>query len=192
MKLVTLICYWHCCYTQRRRLGLVDRVTYSRSRGLVESKLSLCFPFPPLLHHIASLLHQERSVWACSGGGCLCDKRNVTVSINPDISLLFNLKLLRDVHSCTWSFPSWLALLPLLGTGNWHVLVATQWCIEIFSSHHFFLFMYFIEVSLIYNVVLISAVQASDSVRHTSTFFFRFFSIIIYHRILNLVPCALQ
>ena len=38
---------------------------------------------------------------------------------------------------------------------------------------------YFIEVSLIYSVVLISVVQQSDS-------------IVVYHRILNTVPCAMQ
>ena len=47
---------------------------------------------------------------------------------------------------------------------------------------------YFIEVELICCVVLISAVQESDSVIHMHTFF----SIMVYHRILNRVPCALQ
>ena len=55
----------------------------------------------------------------------------------------------------------------------------------------FFKKLYFIEVSLVYNVVLISAVQQSDSVILTYTFFFIFFSIMIYHRILNIVPCAI-
>ena len=27
---------------------------------------------------------------------------------------------------------------------------------------------------------------------HTHTFFFIFFSILVYHRILNIVPCAIQ
>ena len=44
---------------------------------------------------------------------------------------------------------------------------------------------YFIQVYLIYSVVLISAVQKSDSVTH----FFILFSIMIYHRILNIIPC---
>ena len=41
---------------------------------------------------------------------------------------------------------------------------------------------------LIYNVVLISAVQHSDSVIHIYTFFFTLFSIMVYPRLLNIVP----
>ena len=41
------------------------------------------------------------------------------------------------------------------------------------------------EVQLIYNVVLITAVQQSDSVIHIHSFFKIFFSIIVQHRILN-------
>ena len=42
--------------------------------------------------------------------------------------------------------------------------------------------------------MLISTVQQSDSVIHiyTYTFFFIFFSIVVYHRIVNIVPCAVQ
>ena len=49
----------------------------------------------------------------------------------------------------------------------------------------------FIEVELIYNAV-ISAVQQSDSVIQTYTFFFIFFSMMIYPRILDIVACAIQ
>ena len=66
----------------------------------------------------------------------------------------------------------------------------------------------FIEVQLIYNVVLVSGVQQSDSVictcmcvyiyththTHTHThisFCFRFFSHIDYYKILSIVPCAI-
>ena len=56
----------------------------------------------------------------------------------------------------------------------------------------FLILFYFIEVQLTYNVVFISAVQQSDSVIHIYTFFFIFFSIIFYHRILDIVPCAIQ
>ena len=59
----------------------------------------------------------------------------------------------------------------------------------------FFLFLkknYFIEVELVYNVVLISGVQQSDSVIHICTFFFIFFSVMVHHRILNIVPCAIS
>ena len=54
------------------------------------------------------------------------------------------------------------------------------------------LFLFLSEVQLIYNVVLISAIQQSDSVIHTYIFFFIFFSITVYHRVLNIVPCAIQ
>ena len=50
----------------------------------------------------------------------------------------------------------------------------------------------FIEVLLVYNVVLVSGVQRSNSVIHIYTFFFRFFSIMVYHKMLNIVACALQ
>ena len=46
---------------------------------------------------------------------------------------------------------------------------------------------------MLYNVVLISAVQQSDSVIHIYAFFLEiFFSILVYRRILNKVPCAIQ
>ena len=46
---------------------------------------------------------------------------------------------------------------------------------------------------MIYNVVAISAIQQSDSVIHIYTFFFKiFFSIMVDHRILNIVPYAIQ
>ena len=40
--------------------------------------------------------------------------------------------------------------------------------------------------------MLISAVQHSDSVIHRYTFFFIFFSIMVYHRILNIVACDMR
>ena len=53
--------------------------------------------------------------------------------------------------------------------------------------------MYFIEVQLIYNITLISAVEQSDSVSHMYIYIlFHIFCIMIYHRILNIVPCAIQ
>ena len=55
-----------------------------------------------------------------------------------------------------------------------------------------FIIIYFIEVQLIDSVVLTSAVQPSDSVVHRYTFSFAFFSMMAYHRILNIVPCAVQ
>ena len=47
---------------------------------------------------------------------------------------------------------------------------------------------YFIKVYLIYDVVLISVVQQSDSVIQIHISSFRFFSIIAYYRILNIIP----
>ena len=41
-------------------------------------------------------------------------------------------------------------------------------------------------------VVLITAMPESDSVIHTYLFFFTFFSIRVYHSIVNIVPCAIQ
>ena len=51
-----------------------------------------------------------------------------------------------------------------------------------------------IELQLIYNIMLVSSVQDRDSVIHTyvSPFFFRFFSLIGYYKILSIVPCAIQ
>ena len=45
---------------------------------------------------------------------------------------------------------------------------------------------------MINNVVLVSGVQQSDSVISISVFFFRFFSIVGYYKILNIAPCAIQ
>ena len=52
-------------------------------------------------------------------------------------------------------------------------------------------------MSLTYNAMLISTVQQNDSVIYILyiyiyTFFVTFFSILVYHRILNIVPCAIQ
>ena len=48
-----------------------------------------------------------------------------------------------------------------------------------------FIFFNVIEVELVYNVVLISAVQQNESVIHMYCFIF--FSIVVYHRILTIV-----
>ena len=55
-----------------------------------------------------------------------------------------------------------------------------------------FLKFYLIDIWLIYNVVLISAVQQSDSVMHTYTFFFYILFHMVHHRILNIVPCVME
>ena len=67
--------------------------------------------------------------------------------------------------------------------------------ISVLSSLHALLLLllfFLIEVWLIYNVVLISAVQQSESVIHIYTFFFIFFSIMVYPRTLNIVHCTTQ
>ena len=46
------------------------------------------------------------------------------------------------------------------------------------------------EVKSIYDVALISPIYRR--VTQLYTFFFIFFSIMVYHRILNIVPCAIQ
>ena len=51
---------------------------------------------------------------------------------------------------------------------------------------------FLIEEQLIYNVVLISSVQCSDSVSYTYIFFGRFFSITGCYKILQIVPCTIQ
>ena len=43
---------------------------------------------------------------------------------------------------------------------------------------------------MLYNVVLVSAVQRSDSSSHIVSFIV--FSVMIYHRILNIAPCAIE
>ena len=54
-------------------------------------------------------------------------------------------------------------------------------------------FFFFIEVELIYNVVLVSGIWHSDSDVSLSMYFFsRFFSLIGYLKILDIVPCATQ
>ena len=55
-----------------------------------------------------------------------------------------------------------------------------------FFSRYFFLNEIFIKAWLFYNVVLVSSVQQSDSTIHI--FFFIFFSIVSYCKVLNTVP----
>ena len=51
---------------------------------------------------------------------------------------------------------------------------------------------YCVGAQLVYYAVLISAVQQSASLKHVGTFCFIFFSIVVYHRLLNTVACATQ
>ena len=67
-------------------------------------------------------------------------------------------------------------------------------------KHHFlwwcFMFIIFLLNLILqkYNVqcCLISAGEQSDWVVNIYTLFFIFFSIMVYHRMLNIVPCAIQ
>ena len=63
------------------------------------------------------------------------------------------------------------------------------------SQSYFVLKICFIEELLIYNVVSISVVQPSDAATPTHThiyIFFFIFPIMVYHRVLNTVPYAIQ
>ena len=93
-------------------------------------------------------------------------------------------------------------LLSESGQNKWSFLVCTL-CVcvstspqpkyrELYISGDRIVFIYFIELLLIYNFILISAVQQYDLVIHIHTFFFIFFSIMVYQKILNIVPCAIQ
>ena len=73
------------------------------------------------------------------------------------------------------------------------------WCSDKFTLSpraekrvFFKLINFLVEVQLIYNIVLVSGVQHSDSVIHIYIFFFRSFSLICYYKILSIVPCAIQ
>ena len=58
-----------------------------------------------------------------------------------------------------------------------------------FDGGHLYIFKkIFIRVQLIYNIVLVSDVQQSESVIHIHTFFLRFFSYIGHYRVLSRVP----
>ena len=48
----------------------------------------------------------------------------------------------------------------------------------------------FIEIQLLYNAVLISVVHKNYSVMRIYTYIF--FFTMVYHRILNIIPCAIQ
>ena len=74
-------------------------------------------------------------------------------------------------------------------------MIMIVFCLFCFSLGEINLFIYnlfFIEVWLNYNVVVITTVQQSDSITHIYIVFFIFLSIMVYHRIWNIVPCALQ
>ena len=45
--------------------------------------------------------------------------------------------------------------------------------------------LFYSSIYLIYNIVLVSGIRQSNSV----IYFFRLFSIVVYYKILNIVPC---
>ena len=78
-----------------------------------------------------------------------------------------------------------------------------EWtCNSDLEGHRFYFSLFFIEVQLIYNVGLISAMQPSDSGVYTHTcvcvcvciytLFKTLFSTVVYYKILKIVPCAIQ
>ena len=70
---------------------------------------------------------------------------------------------------------------------------AVSFFFSFFAFCLLFFFLIFIRVELIYNVVLVSAVQQSESVIHiTISTLFRFFPHIGHYRVLSRVPCAIQ
>ena len=60
------------------------------------------------------------------------------------------------------------------------------------NTYFFLFFKKFVEMQLVYNVVLISAAQQSNAGIHIYMLFFIFFSIMVYHRLLNTISCAIQ
>ena len=65
-----------------------------------------------------------------------------------------------------------------------------SFCIAKWTSHTYtyipLLFFFEIELLLIYNVTFLMY----SKVIHISVYFFRFFSIIVYYKLLNIVPCV--
>ena len=67
-------------------------------------------------------------------------------------------------------------------------------CLFVFTIYSSIFFKKNIEVQLIYNIVLVSAVQKIDSVLHIYIYihFLILFSLMVCHKILNIIPCAIQ
>ena len=81
----------------------------------------------------------------------------------------------------------------IISNMRWHFI----YTIVQFHPLRFFFFYFFIEVQLIYNVVLVSGVQQSDPVLYMYAYvyiyiFFRFFSIVGYYKILKIVLCTIE
>ena len=98
----------------------------------------------------------------------------------------FTLIVTTDIFAFISALSLVLSLCPTFSMFHPHFLMKFRT-----NETHHFLKIYFTEVQLIYNVVLIPAVQQIDSVIHIYTFFFIFFSIMVYHRILNIVRTLL-
>ena len=64
-------------------------------------------------------------------------------------------------------------------------------CANLYIIHRF-LKMYFLEVKLSYNVVLVYAVQQSDSLLHIHVYSFSYSFPLVYHRMLERVIWAVQ
>ena len=149
-------------------------------------------------------------------GLLLLGKGNGRSLIMQTISLVQTQKLQMDRltspgegGNCSWAgreFQVWVigcSAIDLWGRRScvfcFFVLVYGYTTLHVPSLIYFFIlllyFNFFIEVQLIYRVVLIIALQQNDSVMHIYIYiysFFRFFPIIVYYKILNIVPCAMQ
>jgi len=62
----------------------------------------------------------------------------------------------------------------------------------IFAYYFYFFIIIFIGVLLIYKVMLVSAIQKSESVKHTYIHSLKFFPNIGHYRVLSRIPCAIQ
>ena len=112
------------------------------------------------------------------------------------LHLLFTVGITYLHHSCRHlhreAFPFLLSSARSCST-----LDSCSFCIPIFLEEVVTVQFLKTEVQLINNAVLITALQQSDSVIHTHTlslsFLFKiFFSIMVYHGILNIILCAIQ
>ena len=87
-------------------------------------------------------------------------------------------------------FPSMVFV--IWGMANQHIFVKVQYPMSTGKHLIFFKLLFFIEVQLIYNVVLVSAVQHSDSDRQIDRYSFSEYFLLQIITKLSLVPCVLQ
>ena len=112
------------------------------------------------------------------------DLRDLAAAAAIKSSGCFSFSVLFDFHSCSvqLTIPSSVHL--------WHHIFLIFFLLHCPLILYFLI--YFIEVWLIYNVLLISVVKHSDSVIHIYLFFFIFLSVMVCYMILTIVPCVIQ